>query len=308
MLLAASGSAGRPVWRRHRATAEKALAASWPGDRAGRYPAALLLWLMRNASETDPGGAFALVSSQRDCPEPWARAVAWYVTGFGALGEGDTEAAERAMATAVEGFRALGDRWGTALALDVLAGLAGGRGDRARAIALTDEALALTGELGALEDSADLLVNRGDQLDDPAAARADYASAVGQVHMDSWTRGRTALIGDAAYCPSSLSGMGSGLALVGAYVLAGELAAAHGDHRVAYARYEEEMREYATGCQKMGDGVAKLMVPRNRTLAALLNGYYRLIPYLPGKNMATKIARKTAENITLRDYHVLARR
>ncbi|MGO4428104.1 FAD-dependent monooxygenase, partial [Streptomyces sp. MCAF7] len=69
-----------------------------------------------------------------------------------------------------------------------------------------------------------------------------YFDSVGQVHMDTWTRGRIALIGDAAYCPSSLSGMGSGLALVGAYVLAGELAAAHGDHRVAFARYEEEMR------------------------------------------------------------------
>ncbi|MGW3568332.1 hypothetical protein ACWDSL_31520 [Streptomyces sp. NPDC000941] len=55
----------------------------------------------------------------------------------------------------------------------------------------------------------------------------------------------------------------------------------------------------------MGDGVAKLMVPRNRTLAALLNGCYRLVPYLLGKNMATKIARKTAENITLRDYEAL---
>ncbi|MFD8386457.1 FAD-dependent monooxygenase [Streptomyces sp. NPDC059679] len=135
-----------------------------------------------------------------------------------------------------------------------------------------------------------------------------YFDSVGQVHMDSWTRGRIALLGDAAYCPSSLSGMGSGLALVGAYVLAGELAAAHGDHHVAFARYEEEMREYATGCQKMGDGVAKLMVPGNRALAALLNGYYRLIPYLPGKNMAAKIARKAAENIELRDYDVLARR
>ncbi|NUP37702.1 MAG: FAD-dependent oxidoreductase [Streptomyces sp.] len=132
-----------------------------------------------------------------------------------------------------------------------------------------------------------------------------YFDSVGQVHMDSWTRGRIALLGDAAYCPSSLSGMGSGLALVGAYVLAGELAAAHGDHRVAFARYEEEMREYATGCQKMGDGVAKLMVPRTRALAAFLNGYYKLIPYLPGKNMAAKIARKTAENITLRDYEAL---
>ncbi|MES4906295.1 MULTISPECIES: FAD-dependent monooxygenase [unclassified Streptomyces] len=144
-------------------------------------------------------------------------------------------------------------------------------------------------------------------LQDMRHAPDFYFDSVGQVHMDSWTRGRVALIGDAAYCPSSLSGMGSGLALVGAYVLAGELAAAHGDHRVAFARYEEEMREYATGCQKMGDGVAKLMVPRSQTLARLLNGYYKLIPYLPGKNMAAKIARKTAENITLRDYEALVR-
>ncbi len=129
-----------------------------------------------------------------------------------------------------------------------------------------------------------------------------YFDSVGQVHMDSWTRGRVALVGDAAYCPSSLSGMGSGLALVGAYVLAGELAAAHGDHRVAYAAYEREMRAYAEGCQKMGDGVAKLMVPGSRFLASVLNRYYKVMPYLPGRNMASKIARKTAENITLRDY------
>ncbi|MER7823080.1 FAD-dependent monooxygenase [Streptomyces sp. NPDC096097] len=135
-----------------------------------------------------------------------------------------------------------------------------------------------------------------------------YFDSVGQVHMDSWSRGRVALIGDAAHCPSSLSGMGSGLALVGAYVLAGELAAAHGDHRVAFGRYEEEMRAYATGCQKTGEGVAKLMVPGNRLMATLLNRYYKVMPYLPGKDMAAKIARKAAENITLRDYCALARR
>ncbi|MFF3666270.1 FAD-dependent monooxygenase [Microtetraspora malaysiensis] len=129
-----------------------------------------------------------------------------------------------------------------------------------------------------------------------------YFDSVGQVRMDAWTRGRVALVGDAAYCPSSLSGMGSGLALVGAYVLAGELAAARGDHRVAFARYEQEMRGYAEGCQKMGDGVAQLMVPSSSFLASLLNHYYKIMPYLPGKNMVTKMARKTAENITLRDY------
>ncbi|MEV7543483.1 FAD-dependent monooxygenase [Streptomyces sp. NPDC089915] len=129
-----------------------------------------------------------------------------------------------------------------------------------------------------------------------------YFDSVGQVRMDGWSRGRVALLGDAAYCPSSLSGMGSGLALVGAYVLAGELAAAHGDHRTAFARYEREMRAYAEGCQKMGDGVARLMVPGSRLLAGLLDRYYKVMPYLPGKDMAARMARKAAENITLRDY------
>ncbi|MFJ8211244.1 FAD-dependent monooxygenase [Streptomyces sp. NPDC096033] len=129
-----------------------------------------------------------------------------------------------------------------------------------------------------------------------------YFDSVGQVRMDSWSRGRVALLGDAAYCPSPLSGMGSGLALVGAYVLAGELAAARGDHRTAFARYEREMRAYAEGCQKMGDGVAKMMVPESRLLAGFLNRYYKVMPYLPGKNMPAKMARKAAENITLRDY------
>ncbi|MFI9051561.1 BTAD domain-containing putative transcriptional regulator [Streptomyces sp. NPDC053427] len=181
VLLAASGVAGRPVWQRHRATAEKVLAAAWSGGRPGRYPVGLFLWMMRSATETDPQSAFALVSSQRDCAEPWARAAARYVSGFGPLGEGDTARAERDFAAAVEGFRALGDRWGTALALDALAGLAGGRGDRAQAIALTDEALTLTEQLGALEDSVDLLVNRGDHRigEEAAAARDDYDKAAG---------------------------------------------------------------------------------------------------------------------------------
>ncbi|MGE7436501.1 BTAD domain-containing putative transcriptional regulator [Kitasatospora sp. NPDC001175] len=181
VLLAAAGVAGRPVWQRHRATAEKALATAWSGARPGRYPVSLFLWMMRNAGEADPQRAFAFVSSQRDCSEPWARAAARYVSGFGPLGQEDTALAAHAFGTAVEGFRSLGDRWGTALALDALAGLAGGRGNRAEAIALTDEALALTEQLGALEDSADLLVNRGDHRfgEDAAAARADYDQAAG---------------------------------------------------------------------------------------------------------------------------------
>jgi 2-polyprenyl-6-methoxyphenol hydroxylase-like FAD-dependent oxidoreductase len=66
-----------------------------------------------------------------------------------------------------------------------------------------------------------------------------YFDRVCQVKMDGWTSGRTVLVGDAAYCPSPMSGMGTSLALVGAYVLAGELATADGDHRAAFGRYEK---------------------------------------------------------------------
>lgn len=50
-----------------------------------------------------------------------------------------------------------------------------------------------------------------------------YNQKVGQVKMDKWFKGRVVLLGDAAYCPSPISGIGTSLGLVGAYVLAGEL-------------------------------------------------------------------------------------
>ena len=57
-----------------------------------------------------------------------------------------------------------------------------------------------------------------------------YFDAISQIHMPAWSKGRAALVGDAAYGPSPLSGQGSTLALVGAYVLAGELKVANGDY------------------------------------------------------------------------------
>ncbi|MCX7124597.1 MAG: FAD-dependent monooxygenase [Gammaproteobacteria bacterium] len=56
-----------------------------------------------------------------------------------------------------------------------------------------------------------------------------YFDSIVQVKMKSWTKGRVALVGDAGYCPSPLSGQGTSLALVGAYILAGELKAASGE-------------------------------------------------------------------------------
>jgi 2-polyprenyl-6-methoxyphenol hydroxylase-like FAD-dependent oxidoreductase len=73
---------------------------------------------------------------------------------------------------------------------------------------------------------------------------------VSQIRIPRWSEGRVALLGDAAACVSFLAGEGTGLAMTGAYVLAGELARAGGDHRVAFARYESRLRPFLEGKQR----------------------------------------------------------
>lgn len=70
-----------------------------------------------------------------------------------------------------------------------------------------------------------------------------FFDVVSQIRMPEWSRGRVALVGDAAYAPSFLTGQGSSLALVGAYMLAGSLAS-HGDHTAAFAAYERDVRGF----------------------------------------------------------------
>ncbi|WP_280412236.1 FAD-dependent monooxygenase [Nocardia asiatica] len=72
-----------------------------------------------------------------------------------------------------------------------------------------------------------------------------YMDSISQVRMPGgYTKGRVALVGDSAY-GNTLGGFGTGLAVVGAYVIAGELASADGDHTTAFARYDELMKRYA---------------------------------------------------------------
>ncbi|KGN36975.1 FAD-dependent monooxygenase [Knoellia subterranea] len=79
-----------------------------------------------------------------------------------------------------------------------------------------------------------------------------YLDQVAQVVMPQWHTGRVGLIGDAAWSASPMSGGGTGLALVGAYFLAGELAAARWDPTVGFANYEERMRDYVEANQEIG--------------------------------------------------------
>ena len=130
-----------------------------------------------------------------------------------------------------------------------------------------------------------------------------YFDSVSQVRLDSWSAGRVALVGDAGYCPSPLSGQGSSLALVGAYVLASELRAADGDYRDAFAGYQRRLRDFVERNQQIATGNAKRFTPTSRRQIWLQNQGIRAMPYMPGKNwilsQATKGVKEAANAVTL---------
>src|SRR6266705_2741804 len=88
-----------------------------------------------------------------------------------------------------------------------------------------------------------------------------YFDAVSQIRMERWSRGRAVLLGDAGYCPALLTGQGSTLAMMGAYILAGELKVALGNHQRAFPQYEQAFRPVVRQEQKMAGSSAKFLVP-----------------------------------------------
>jgi 2-polyprenyl-6-methoxyphenol hydroxylase-like FAD-dependent oxidoreductase len=138
-------------------------------------------------------------------------------------------------------------------------------------------------------------------VDAMQSAQDFYFDSISEVRMPSLSTGRVVLLGDAGY-GGTIGGMGTGLAVVGAYILAGEMAAANGDFATAFARYEELMRDYAAQCQRGARGVGSFMAPRTRIGIALRNRVLRLSYLLPGKGMMERIATRRAGAVTLLDY------
>ncbi|MCM4083429.1 FAD-dependent monooxygenase [Paractinoplanes hotanensis] len=92
-----------------------------------------------------------------------------------------------------------------------------------------------------------------------------FFDGVSQIHLPRWSSGRVALLGDAAYAPSFLTGQGTSLALVGAYMLAASLA--DRDHAAGFAAYERDTRDFVTANQGLaGRGGATLFPTTNEEL------------------------------------------
>jgi len=91
-----------------------------------------------------------------------------------------------------------------------------------------------------------------------------YFDRVSQIRMAAWSRGRIALVGDAAFCVSLLAGQGSALAMTAAYVLAGELATLQHQPQEAFRRYEERLRPFIDRKQRAAERFASAFVPRTQ--------------------------------------------
>jgi 2-polyprenyl-6-methoxyphenol hydroxylase-like FAD-dependent oxidoreductase len=138
---------------------------------------------------------------------------------------------------------------------------------------------------------------------------AFYFDSITQLRMPTWSRGRVTLVGDAGYCPGPAVGGSTTLAVVGAYVLAGELARADGDPERAYPAYERAMSDHITGSRAVALSAAKTLIPTSRLGMAALAYGARLISTLPAApsrallRLTTKSAR-VYNSMTVEHYPV----
>ncbi|ASW54090.1 FAD-dependent monooxygenase [Plantactinospora sp. KBS50] len=115
-----------------------------------------------------------------------------------------------------------------------------------------------------------------------------YFDPICQVHVPTWWHGRVALLGDAGYCGSPLTGMGTSMALVGAYVLAGEVAAAPGAPEVAFRRYQDTLRDYVRRGQALPPGGLRGFAPRTRLEISARTASMRMMHHWPVRNILAR--------------------
>jgi len=143
-----------------------------------------------------------------------------------------------------------------------------------------------------------------DLLEAMPSAPDFYFDTICQVHVDRWSRGRVALVGDAGYCASPLTGLGTSMSLVGAYVLAGELAGTT-DHESAFVRYQEVMSAYVKACQQLPPGGLKGFAPAGRLMISMRNLSMRMMTRWPMRSIVAKQFQK-ADGIALPNYQIPA--
>jgi 2-polyprenyl-6-methoxyphenol hydroxylase-like FAD-dependent oxidoreductase len=129
---------------------------------------------------------------------------------------------------------------------------------------------------------------------------AFYFDAISQLSLDRWSRRRVTLVGDAGYCPGPAVGGSTSLAVLGAYVLAGELARAGGDHLRAFAAYELQMREPVHLSRSFARGAAKTIIPGSRAGVWALTRGVQLAARMPAP-LSRALAKLNTKGLRMHD-------
>ncbi|MEU6096089.1 BTAD domain-containing putative transcriptional regulator [Streptomyces sp. NPDC047079] len=213
-------------------------------DRPLRLPFTMVLWALC-------GGPLLSADTQLSAmwlgENPWGRALLDLGLAYQAQFAGRPDDSEAAFTRSLAGFRATGDRWGMANCLDPLGGFADGRGEYGRALELFDEGLAHVRELGAPEETADLLRSRGTAL----LHQGDFEGAA--AHFE-----QSAGLARAAGVPDKEASARRGL---------GDLARLTGDTAHARVEYERALQACAANWFSVGESV-RILIGLGRTAAA----------------------------------------
>ncbi len=129
---------------------------------------------------------------------------------------------------------------------------------------------------------------------------AFYFDAISQLSLDRWSRRRVTLVGDAGYCPGPAVGGSTSLAVLGAYVLAGELARADGDHLRAFAAYELQMHEPVHLSRSFARGAAKTIIPGSRAGVWALTRGVQLASRMPAP-LSRALAKLNTKGLRMHD-------
>ncbi|KAF4980689.1 hypothetical protein FZEAL_3357 [Fusarium zealandicum] len=129
-----------------------------------------------------------------------------------------------------------------------------------------------------------------------------YCQEVVQVKTDTWYKGRVVLLGDAAYCPSPFSGMGTTGSFVGAYVLAGEITRNADDLSQAFSNYDQKMRPFVAEMQKLNTSLMRLFFPSTQWGITIIHFVVWILCLLRIPDMIARFSKEEKGGWPLPDY------
>ncbi|KAI1429681.1 FAD/NAD(P)-binding domain-containing protein [Xylaria sp. FL1777] len=131
-----------------------------------------------------------------------------------------------------------------------------------------------------------------------------YATEIGQVRCEKLAVGRVALLGDAGYCPSPITGMGTTLSLTGAYILAGELARHGGRDGVpeALTSYARGVRPFVDEAQKILPGFPRIVYAQTRWGLWILTSVIWLLAKLRIVDLLARLFSENSGRVKIPEY------